>query len=499
MNRLLIISLLITLHACDGNYNSILLQAEQYIETSPDSACAFLNTIPHPEKLTGKEQADYALLTTQALYKTQTAITSDSLINIAVNYYKESTDYEKKALAYLYKGIVSTELGNHIEALSWYKQAERLTPRIQNAYLNIKINEHIAYVSYSNYTDEETVYYDKQAYHFASITGDKGVIARTAGNTMLSFRCTEQPDSALQYLHIALDNATYADSAVQASIYQGAACFYIDHYPEKDSLSLQYLHKTIQLHPNKQNALSAYSLLAQWYSKHNEPEKADSLWTQVLTSTNIHTKAAAYCMMAEHYEIQNEHARAHHCLKLYNELHDSIEKIIKRKEVAEILYRNENSDSSSDKWSFIWIIIPICLLVIPAAIYIYRRRKEKIVIEPTERKSIENYDTSHILLDITANKNISQIPLEVYEDFFQYYNRADKHFINQLEQNNTKMTPNQKMYCILIRLEKNDEEIRTIMACSDTSLRMTKTRLRNKFNLKARAQEKVLEQYIRNL
>ena len=98
-----------------------------------------------------------------------------------------------------------------------------------------------------------------------------------------------------------------------------------------------------------------------------------------------------------------------------------------------------------------------------------------------------------------ANKNISQKPLEVYEDFFQYYNRADEHFIDRLERNNTKITPNQKMYCILMRLRKSDEEIRTIMARSDNTLRMTKTRLRNKFNLEARAQEPVLEQYLRNL
>lgn len=41
-------------------------RVERYMEIYPDSALLLLNRIQHPEKLSGKQRADYALLLTQA-------------------------------------------------------------------------------------------------------------------------------------------------------------------------------------------------------------------------------------------------------------------------------------------------------------------------------------------------------------------------------------------------------------------------------------------------
>ena len=57
-----------------------LLQAEALMYTHPDSALQMLEAIPDPEKLTGQEQADYALLLTQARSRCHITATSDSLI-----------------------------------------------------------------------------------------------------------------------------------------------------------------------------------------------------------------------------------------------------------------------------------------------------------------------------------------------------------------------------------------------------------------------------------
>ena len=47
----------------------LLERVERYVEVYPDSAMQFLNLIPCPEQLHGKESADYALLLTQTLDK----------------------------------------------------------------------------------------------------------------------------------------------------------------------------------------------------------------------------------------------------------------------------------------------------------------------------------------------------------------------------------------------------------------------------------------------
>ena len=95
MRIILIFILLYTISACNSKHNSILQKAESYMETSPDSALNLLESIPFPKEPTA--QARYALLMTQAMYKTGIPRTSDSLINIAVDYYRKESDNEKKS------------------------------------------------------------------------------------------------------------------------------------------------------------------------------------------------------------------------------------------------------------------------------------------------------------------------------------------------------------------------------------------------------------------
>ena len=83
-----------------------LTEAEALMYTSPDSALQMLEGIPHSERLTGREQADYALLLTQARHRCNVIATSDSLIQIAVNYFDNQGDKPMSAKAWLYLGNV---------------------------------------------------------------------------------------------------------------------------------------------------------------------------------------------------------------------------------------------------------------------------------------------------------------------------------------------------------------------------------------------------------
>ena len=67
----LIISLCLLISSCNHGSvtTSILSESEKVITEYPDSALKLLQSIPNPEGLTGKAQADYALLYSQALDK----------------------------------------------------------------------------------------------------------------------------------------------------------------------------------------------------------------------------------------------------------------------------------------------------------------------------------------------------------------------------------------------------------------------------------------------
>ena len=81
------------LFSCQRDNTTKLLElAEAQIWENPDSTLQILEQISSPEKLKGKEQADYALLLTQAKYRYNILAPSDSLINITIDYYKEKSD-----------------------------------------------------------------------------------------------------------------------------------------------------------------------------------------------------------------------------------------------------------------------------------------------------------------------------------------------------------------------------------------------------------------------
>ena len=101
--------------------------SDNLLQTNPDSSLVILKQL-NSDKINNKRQsAEYALLYTAAQYKTNSKFSDDSLISVAVKYYKTSENRQKYASALMYKGAVLTELGVRNEALRWYKQAEEVT------------------------------------------------------------------------------------------------------------------------------------------------------------------------------------------------------------------------------------------------------------------------------------------------------------------------------------------------------------------------------------
>lgn len=105
--------------------NSTLSKVEACMDAHPDSALNLLKTIPEPERLHGKSQADYALLLTQAMDKNYLKFSSDSLIAVALNYYTvDQRDPVMRAKAQFYYGRVMLELGKQEDALKYFLAAK---------------------------------------------------------------------------------------------------------------------------------------------------------------------------------------------------------------------------------------------------------------------------------------------------------------------------------------------------------------------------------------
>ena len=110
-------------------------RAEALMNEDPDSAWAVLSTISPDEMGQNRTRALYALLYTQAQDKTYRNETNDSLISIAVDYYRDTDDVRHKFLSYYYKGRVMMNAGESIKAMLSFLEAESLCEEVNDGYL----------------------------------------------------------------------------------------------------------------------------------------------------------------------------------------------------------------------------------------------------------------------------------------------------------------------------------------------------------------------------
>ena len=131
---LLLTLLLLTGCNAPNQVTDDLIRAEAWMNEHPDSALNLLKGIEQPELQTREHHARYALLYSQALDKNYIDLTSDSLINIAVDYYKDRDDVKAKFLSYYYLGRIYTNANNLTQATLAYMEAEQLVDELGDDY-----------------------------------------------------------------------------------------------------------------------------------------------------------------------------------------------------------------------------------------------------------------------------------------------------------------------------------------------------------------------------
>ena len=149
-----ICTILLLLLGCQKQYPVAekLLQAETVMNEHPDSALNLLKGIEQPELQTREHHARYALLYSQALDKNYIDLTNDSLINIAVDYYKDRDDVRAKFFSYYYQGRIYTNANNLTQATLAYMEAEQLVDELGDDYAAGLLYKQIGLV-YDSYYD----------------------------------------------------------------------------------------------------------------------------------------------------------------------------------------------------------------------------------------------------------------------------------------------------------------------------------------------------------
>ena len=399
-NILFILTILLLL-ACTACYRSTrhvtehLSQAEELIWTAPDSALHLLESISASRHLTGKEQADYALLLSLAQYRCYIPVSSDSLINLAIEYYKDKNDADKKGAAFYVKGCILEEYTKDIpNALLAYKEAEMCIPDMNEKRYVARIYSSLGYINKKSFHfDPAKEYYQKAVQ--ANIDGkDTVAYASNLLNLSTLYYTLHQADSANRCINTLIDIAdSLNDLDLQVKIYNNIANrkIFEKNYAEAE----KYLIHAIRLSsPHFPDKLSLG--LANLYAYTGQKEKADSLFTHLLSCPDLLVRSNSFLA---------SHPQEHSYLNHYIALTDSIYKENRAEEVGKIQqkYDNEVLARTNDQLYFKWILTSVVgsLICIIAVTFLQKKWRKANALQ----KQIEELEEKKKVLTSSSQEN----------------------------------------------------------------------------------------------
>ena len=356
-----------------------LLRAEELMYPAPDSALHILQGMTPPADELNR--ATWALLLTQAKYKCFVD-QSDSLVNVAYDYFMKGDDAQRKALTLYLKGGLLYDNNQYEKALNFYLEADEELEKISNDTLGFLIDSHICMIyAYQKLYDYAIKYAWKSNKHAVQSQNIDYIIlsyiriARANGNVDLdeSIKCYEKAISIA-------DNNGRLDYKATALV--EVAGRYKDTRKKEYEKSLFAIKEAMKIKKTAQT----YVVLGELFRKTNKPDSAYFYLHKAAKSENIHTSRTAYQSLYYLSKKLGHYQKAVDYSEELWERQDSINNIARNQALIE-MQEKYNEQRVRDElttqmllqkqrtWTFIGIGVLVLLFV---AYRIRLRNKERI-------------------------------------------------------------------------------------------------------------------------
>ena len=512
----MILASIILMGCKGGNVTAQLEQIDSLlVHDKVDSALVRLSEL----RITNSNQADSAyfiLLRTEARNRLSMLTQEDSCINFCVNYYERTSDNEKNARAYYYKGVTSYYLTKNLAAsILLAKQAERYAEKTDNQLLKHKIYEILAFYNSRAYENKLSLSYDKKALQIAKRLNDKNRQAIAFIGMAGSYHSLGYMDSLAICIQECLPLTDYIRETDKAYLYTRIGEFYAESEPE---MAKKYLLKAIDIYPQ----LWTYLALSNIYLKENNQEKAQEIWTKALqtkgtTKAKIDILKAMRQQSMEQKDFLQANALADSILKTQERFYEGQ----REDQIAEIQAKYDKETAVRDlrEKYMTWGLGLLALTTIIVTFLGYKSRqgmkakkelaeskiqldaytKKASELESSGKASATEINKLHEKINELTHRHSGILAKgkELYDaietgettvhwskddfiNYLEYYKMKDLPFVNEMETEYNHLSPKYIFFAILEHEGKSDEDILRIMGISESTLRSTRSRINSK-------------------
>lgn len=370
---------------------------EQLMSSKPDSALKLLQLMTKiPEKRTIK--ARYALLYTEALHKNLVKVTSDSLINIALDYYPKTDDWQRTAKVYFYKGKIYSTNNEWKKACENLLQAEQFALKATDQQLLGLIYNELGEIYWNQeYIANALNYFKKSCqafFHIRDSFNARYVVSSMAG----CYWWQNDLDSALLLYGLALKMEEKYKEQITLDFLDGA-CLSI-YYQKNDKEQMSKIFTQAKKDP--QPSFNKLTLLSDYYYYQAKYDSSIYYLTIALSDSTIKLtevqQQSAYRQLYQIEEKRSNYKEAFQYVLEYCNITDSLFRQERREAVlnTEKQFRNKLLSSQNEQLKteaqvhYLILIILILLLILFICLATYWINRHKKALKKKENV-IEEY------------------------------------------------------------------------------------------------------------
>lgn len=533
MKKLLLISLLIILPlfiSCRKGIhvsNPVLSLADSLMQTRSDSSLYLLEQISEPQNLDVADRAYYNLLLTQAKYKNCILLQNDSLIQIAIDYYRNNGDDKRLAKSYFYLGCVYMEQKKLPMAIELYLKAVDTMPEGRDSLFLSMIYSHLGdCYNAQNLNETAICMYQKgqslcanhdsiRTFYFLKDIGDAFLLKYEFDSTYCYYQ---------QSLKVALSLRKYE---LISFVYKNMATLFNQQgkYAEAEDC----ITKALPYLDNEEDFISACSVKGDILSDMNMNDSAVYYWNIGKNSSNLYVKASSYHSLFLESKKLKDWENATIYADSFITFYDSIVTMSERIELDSLmdnrtveLHKNELS-SQNKHLTLLLCITFLFLLFIMIILHLWRDRCRNRKFLDLQCRLLDNrVETVLLNEDLNSTKEVNSLELqrlererieicislfettEGYKKLHELKSNKPKERIlkakayrfiivrdirktfvdvmGDLKDNCMSLTNEDLLYCVLVLINCSKEVIMVVMDSSSDAIKSRKNRIKNKMS-----------------